>query len=285
MEDIDLRVAALGQDLEHGASHLTQEAVCVLGDAASSWRGDGDWEQYLVDVARGLSESNPTMAGLRNATRQLLRQLLDAGPSQGRAQSGRLADAMVAELRDAERRAIAKGADLLPQDGAFVTCSYGSAVLGSCLKARGQGKSISVIVFEPGREPGAHGARLAEQLAQRGVASQIIDGAGLADALSRVRLALVGADAVTADLVVNGTPSLALAQMCDGRVPFYVICQTIKFTPDVPEEPGFDRVPLALVSGVITEDGLLDDEDVRDRVNGSADAEWATPGRAHGRPS
>ena len=220
MEDIDLRVVALGQDLEHGASHLTREAcTCPLVMPHPSWRGDGDWEQYLVNVAHTLSESNPTMAGLRNATGQLLRKLLDAGPSQGRAQSRRLADAMVAELRDAERRAMAKGTDLLPQDGAFVTCSYGSAVLGSCLKARAQGKSVSAMVFEPSRDVGAHGARLAEELAHDGVASKVVDEAGLADALSQVRLALVGADGVTADFVVNGTPSLALAQMCDGRVP------------------------------------------------------------------
>ena len=101
---------------------------------------------------------------------------------------------------------------------------------------------------------------------------------------------MAGADRICADgKLVNGigTYQLALAAKMRG-IPFYVFCETLKFDPrlkgdevDLEEkdtsevvEPGrlppeirvknpyFDVTPLELVTGIVTENGLLKPEEV-----------------------
>ena len=272
MEEIEQRVAAIARDAAHGATFLTEEAVWVLGAAAVSWAEDTCWAEHLADVARRLAEAKPAMAGLRNACHRLLNRLLELGPGEGRTEARKQSGALVACLRDAATHAAEHAARLLPDNGAVATCSYGSAVLRACGKARERGKVLTVLVIEPCPGPEAYGNRLAKELADGGTPAAVVDERGVDDAMARVRLALVGADAVTRAHVVNGAPTLALARAADGRVPLYVVCETIKFTPDVPATPGYDRVPLALVSGIATEDGLLTGEEAGRRAYGGLSA-------------
>ena len=53
-----------------------------------------------------------------------------------------------------------------------------------------------------------------------------------------------------------------------GKVPFYVVCESIKLIDDVETAAGYDRVPFDLVTGVIAEEGTLTRSDVRRRLGG-----------------
>ena len=90
--------------------------------------------------------------------------------------------------------------------------------------------------------------------------TNVIDTPALESELKQARLVMVGADAVTSQYLVNGTPTLELARVANGVIPIYVVCETIKFAMSIPAEPGFDRVPLALVSALVTEKGVESQE-------------------------
>jgi translation initiation factor 2B subunit (eIF-2B alpha/beta/delta family) len=81
---------------------------------------------------------------------------------------------------------------------------------------------------------------------------------------------LCGADGISFQgWMINGTPSLELAQMAlrRGR-PFYAVCTISKIdarglTAGWREaDPGFNLLPLELLSGLVTERGILQPEDI-----------------------
>lgn len=173
--------------------------------------------------------------------------------------------------------------------GSLATAGYGTA-LGVIRAAHHQGKGIHVYVGET--RPVLQGARLtAWELMQEGVPVTLItdNAAGALMSQGRIQLVIVGADRVTANGdVVNkiGTYSLAVLARAHG-IPFYVAAplSTVDLSTatgaDVPIEersprevthigetpiapagvnvvnPAFDVTPARLVSGLITEKGIV----------------------------
>ena len=265
MEGIDERVADVERDLEHGATFLTTEAVRVLGAAAESYPPTENWASRLMEVAERLADAKPSMAGLRNAVNRLLEQVLELGATEGSRAARTLAERLLTELHDAAETAASNAASHLPDVVTVATGSYSSAVLRVCLMARKLGKEVRVLVFEPLKEKKAPGHRLFHDLTGQGFEA-ILKGVVSGGGLEAVDVVLVGADAVTPDYVVNGSPSLALARVARGRTPFRVVCETVKFTGDVCLQPGYDRVPMALVEAIVTQDGAQTPVDVWRRV-------------------
>ena len=191
-------------------------------------------------------------------------------------------------------RAIGRhGASLLPararvvticNTGALATVDYGTA-LGVIRAAHEGGKEPFVYVMET--RPRAQGAKLTTwELRKLGVPHRlIVDGAvGLLLQRRMAAAAISGADRVCANGdVVNKVGTYPLALLCrEHSVPFYVAAPTSTLdleTPDgasvVIEErdsaevttfapagteawnPAFDVTPAELVTGLITEDGVL----------------------------
>jgi methylthioribose-1-phosphate isomerase len=185
------------------------------------------------------------------------------------------------------------GAALLPararvvticNTGALATVDYGTG-LGVIRAAHEAGKEPFVYVMET--RPRAQGAKLTTwELRQLGIPHRLIaDGAvGLLLQRRMVHSAISGADRICANGdVVNKVGTYPLALLCrEHGVPFYVAAPTSTFdleTPDgasvVIEErdpaevttfapdgteawnPAFDVTPAALVTGLVTEDGVL----------------------------
>ncbi|GAI10036.1 unnamed protein product, partial [marine sediment metagenome] len=149
-------------------------------------------------------------------------------------------------------------------------------------------RNIEVITTRSG--PGRTGEKIAQELEYYGMPVTFIDDAAMRLYLLTVSKVVVGADRVCADgKVINGigTYQLALAAKVAG-IPFYVFCETLKFDPrlkgdevDLEEKdtsevvglgrlppkvrvrnPYFDITPLELVTGIVTENGLLTPEKV-----------------------
>ncbi len=78
----------------------------------------------------------------------------------------------------------------------------------------------------------------------------------------------MGADSVLRDgRLINGLPTYELALAAKGRLPFYVVCETLKFNPRVSSmqvklEEGFDLIPPELITGIITEAGTFKPENL-----------------------
>ena len=267
-ETLEHRIAALERDLEHGAGFLTREAVTLFGLAAESWEDDPGWSDRIGRLADRLSRSKPAMAGLRNAVSMLRRDLLLVGRIEGKMQARSSADALLAWLEGAIEQAAHNAVVQIPAKAAVLTCSYSFAVVRSLQVAHHQHKSPTAIVLEPSAVSTAHGVRLAREINESGVPSEIVDDAHLAGALSRASLVMIGADGVSAARVVNGTPSLALAEAARGQVPCYAVCESVKLTDEALGAPGYDMVPMECFSGVITENGILTEQAIARHVSG-----------------
>jgi len=171
--------------------------------------------------------------------------------------------------------------------GTLATVSYGTA-LAPIRTAIRQGKRVRVIATET--RPRLQGAKLTTyELLSDGIpVTLIVDGAvGYVMKMGMVQKVMVGADRITRKFVANkvGTYLIALAARAN-QVPFYVVAPTstfdlrnerseVKIEERNPQEvthiggkrivpkgvpvfnPAFDLTPVELVTGFITERGVL----------------------------
>ena len=254
-EELDARIASLEQDMEHGAGLLTSRGVEILRDAYAAMPRER-WVEELPRVAERIWAAKPAMAGLRNAVALLLSDLLELGPDDDDAAVRELAWRLTDGLRRVGDMAADNAAAVVGPQARVVTCSYSSAVTRTLVASARFGPPGSVVVYEPRTEPDAPGRRLADAIAAAGWPASVHAGPA-AEAVEGADLVLVGADAVTSGALVNGAPTAELAAAALDRVPFYVVCETIKFTDKTAPVPGYDRVPLEQVTDVITENGRL----------------------------
>jgi translation initiation factor 2B subunit (eIF-2B alpha/beta/delta family) len=277
-------VETIRADHEHGAAALSIRALDVLRDEAAS-ATDRD---RVVEVARTLLDARPDMAVLAN---RVNRAMHDAGPA---ADSRAVRDAAIAVARRAVAAddAAAREASALVEGRRVATLSRSGTVLRALL----EGRPARVVVAES--RPGAEGVAVAERLAKAGFDVTLTTDANLPNAVTDCDIALVGADSVHPDGgVVNkvGTRALALGAGASD-VPVYACCATDKIatTPHVPAEtadadaiyggdvalaldnPRFDVTPGDHVTGIVTEDGVLDQAGVRNRADAHRRlADWA----------
>ncbi|HWQ22668.1 MAG TPA: S-methyl-5-thioribose-1-phosphate isomerase [Gaiellaceae bacterium] len=276
-EEVELRCTSAGEVAEAIRTLAIRGAPAIgvaaaYGLALAARRGEDLDEAYELLVS-----ARPTAVNLRWALDELRRE-----PTPERARA--LHEAEVERCRRMARHAAAlvpAGARLLTHcnTGGLATGGYGTA-LGAIRAAWEQGRVAHVWVGET--RPLLQGARLtAWELAALGVPfSVVVDAAAPAlMAAGEVDAVLTGADRIarngdTANKI--GTYGLALAARQHG-IPFYVVAPTstldpgLPAGPDIPIEerdptevssrfparnPAFDVTPAALVSAIVTEQGV-----------------------------
>jgi translation initiation factor 2B subunit (eIF-2B alpha/beta/delta family) len=260
-------IEALKADSEAGASELAARAVDLLAHARD--RGP----QALVDAARAVVAAQPSMAPILNAAIAAVADIDAAGTFERFAQ--RL------ERSGAALRRVA--ADLLAPVPVgplrLVTCSYSGSV--RAVLAELAGRCPLTVACGEGR-PRLEGRRLAAALASTQAQIEFYTDAALSLALDGAAALVLGADAVSPGWFLNkaGTASLAAASGRRG-IPVFVLATRDKFLPpalfaalaiaehdahevwpDAPasilvRNPYFERVPLDLVSAVVTDAGVL----------------------------
>jgi len=168
-----------------------------------------------------------------------------------------------------------------------MTHSYSSTVL----QVLGHSQGIEVIC--PESRPLAEGLRTAKALGAKGIRVRLVADFAALSLVGESDLVMVGADAITPDGVVNkvGTYGLALAAR-EKAVPFYVLAGREKFLPAplsralriekknpkeitqetipnvVVENRYFDFTPLDLITGVVTQAGVIAGDEVRRLLQG-----------------
>jgi len=281
-------------DKTHGASQLARQAVDVLKVAAEHSQADSV-EQFLLEqkaVGERLMSARPAMAPVFNIVNRLLGIIAEKSAEMDLDSIRCLTISKSDELTSNSLQAVAQiaehGLGLIDDGDIIMTHSYSSTVVAALKEAFTKHRNIEVITTKSG--PGRTGERIAQQLGLHGIPVTFIDDAAMGLYISTVNKVMVGADRVCADAkVVNGigTYQLALAAKI-ASVPFYVLCETLKFDsrlrgdevdleekdPSEVVEPGklppevrvknpyFDVTPLELVTGIVTENGLLAPEGV-----------------------
>ena len=292
--EINGLIDEIRNDKVHGASQLARQAMSVLKIAAEHSQTDSV-EQFLLEqkeIGERLMSARPAMAPVFNIVSRFLDTISGKAKQINLDSIKRLAISKADELASDSLQAIAQivnyGSELIADGDRIMTHSYSSTVMAVLKEAFDKHKHMEVIATRSG--PGGTGERIAQELGRYGLPVTFIDDAAIGLYISVVNKVMVGADRVCADgNIINGigTYQLALAAEKAG-VPFYVLCETLKFDPrlkshevDLEEkqpseivEPGrlppevrvknpyFDITPLELVTGVVTENGLLAPQEV-----------------------
>ncbi|MBC7347853.1 MAG: hypothetical protein H5U00_10475, partial [Clostridia bacterium] len=263
-DPVTAAIWAIAADREHGAAFLAGRAaeVFALAAARSQAATVPLFLEEMENVAGAVAAARPTMAPLAAAGARWLERLRRAGTAnigEVRAQAQAAAGALKAQMEEARRQAAAEAARVVRGARYILTTSYSATVAEALLEAHeaaAAGGELGVFIAAAGE----HGERLAAALRREGVAAEVF---AVEEVEARARaadLALVGADGLLPDgSVVNGVPTLALAQAAAAAgIPFYVVADSFKYAPgELICEEGFERVPAALVSGVISEKGVL----------------------------
>ncbi len=289
-------------DRTHGASQLARQAAEVLKVAAEHSHA-GSVEQFLLEqreIGERLMSVRPAMAPVFNIVNRLLQTIAKA-QEVDLDSIKRLTISKVTKAVSGSSLAVAQTAEhvaaLIADGDSIMTHSYSSTVVAALKQAFTTHRNIEVITTRSG--PRRSGERTAQELGLHGIPITFIDDTAMGLYVSAVNKAVVGADRVCADgKVVNGigTYQLALAAKKAG-VPFYVLCETLKFDsrlkgdavdleekePSEVIEPGglppgvkaknpyFDITPPELITGIVTENGLLAPEEVISYIQRSVD--------------
>ncbi|NIO03780.1 MAG: translation initiation factor eIF-2B [Proteobacteria bacterium] len=281
-------ISEIRDDNRSGASEITETAARCLVVFAETFKGSTrqDLIRGLSEVGREIVECQPTMAPLYNLVN---RALLDADEAktveEGRARVRQIVSEFVKSSREGWKRIADHALPLLEKHSTVLTHSYSATLFWTLCTLHDRMKEFSVICTES--RPLREGLTLARRLAEKGIRVQLIVDAAAFQLLDRVSLVFVGADAISPLGVTNkiGTCGLAAAAH-SWDVPFYVVAGTEKCFPrdlrvDLEKETRpsdeiaendkmfdilnfyFDRTPLELVFGLITERGIWSAEKLK----------------------
>ncbi|HXG68740.1 MAG TPA: hypothetical protein VNO70_26825 [Blastocatellia bacterium] len=280
---IEGAVQAIAADNRSGAAEILNRAAEVFSLLAApeeTFANIEDARRAVIEICAALIRAQPAMAPLANLAGHVAAAVQAVTQPAEAANAAREA---AADYRDRVARAVAdtvsRAAALIAQNVTLLTHSRSSTALAALLAARRAGRSFHVIAAES--RPLFEGRALARELLAEGVEVTLIADAAAALVMERVDFVLVGADKVTPDALFNkiGTRMVALAARERG-VRVYSVCDTSKFInpagltaieeshsadelwPDAPAgvqvvNRYFEPTPLALFTGIITEDGIL----------------------------
>jgi translation initiation factor 2B subunit (eIF-2B alpha/beta/delta family) len=299
-EPLARAVTLVRDDREHGASWLARQAAQALADAAAAEHGASAQERILAisAAARAFARARPSMAAVANTA---------AGVWQAGVTAAQEPDARLAVLRAAAERLLGQwelvaeaiAGHARPVLGATVYTHSRSGTVEQVLlrlAADGAGARLIERIIVDESWPGGEGVAAARAFAASGVAVTLIADGACGLLLPEADTVVLGADSVRADgSVVNKVGSFPLAVTAHTLgVPVYALCETLKiaasefplaFEEMAPAEllpgpvPGitvrnvyFDRTPAEYVSGVVTEEGILDGAAIAARAHAAAEA-------------
>jgi len=244
------------------------------------------WKTELLAFAPGLYMAQPAMAPLFNLVNDSL-LAVESTPIQEDLQPRvrGAVQAFLEQLTHMHKGMTPAALGLLPPGARILTFSYSSSVLAVLLEAHARQRLSAVFCTES--RPMLEGQRLARELARAGIAVELGVDAAIATFAERADMALVGADSVTAQGVINklGTTSLALASR-HADTPCYVVADRHKWFPAGAAAPVFSQLkpevevwsnpptgvtirnayfectPMTLFSGIVGADGVRGPEDL-----------------------
>jgi translation initiation factor 2B subunit (eIF-2B alpha/beta/delta family) len=286
---------SIAKDSTSSASVLTRLAARELAEFVDKSEAENAgvfWEE-LHSACRELIRAKREMASIINLVSGVLgaaeRTVLSGAAPETARRSVFLECNRVWESGETRLEELGQeGAGLVPADATVATVSTSESVRAILAAAVKAGAECRVVMSES--RPSVEGVEFATSLPAWGIPVTLVVDAALPRLAERCGLVLVGADAVSEHDFINkvGSYPLALAAR-EAGVPVYVAATLDKFIPEGargrpdrvwdPSEvlakppPGvtvenryFERVPLSLVEGVVTEEGILDTSEVAARI-------------------
>jgi ribose 1,5-bisphosphate isomerase len=278
METPDERIAMIRNDREHGSRWLVRETISVLYDIATQPTSSPEETiEQLQSAGKELANARPAMAALAGAVRRIL------NASGGLDGTVREAAKLLREYDSAIKYITDYARPLLT--GTIMTHSLSGTVLEVLTNCLSQIEQIIVLEGRPRYE----GREVARALAKGNASITLITDAQADIFLPQCHVVVVGADSILANGdILNKAGTALLAWAAHGhKIPFYVLCETLKISPQSwsgdlaqleEKEPTevleqhiqgvnvrnfyFDRTLSKLVTGVITEQGIMGKKEI-----------------------
>lgn len=281
-------IQPIKDDLLSGAAEIALRAITVFQTVIKSNEKEPPavMKEHLVKTARALVDAQPAMAPLFHLSNTVLMGIEKAKTNEEIERDCQAAlDRFEKTLCDSAGEIAEKVYDLIPPGELVFAYSFSSTVVTSLLNARSKGKYFRVACTEA--RPANEGRKLAARLANGGIEVIHTFDNALGLILSNCSAAFMGCDCVGKPGVVNKVGSWSLAVACrELGVPIYALSGTEKFVQDDRlfefenhERPGeevwdaapkgvrilnhqFELVPFNLLSGLVTERGILKEQDI-----------------------
>jgi translation initiation factor eIF-2B subunit delta len=260
MKLIEGRIEEIKGDKIHGASFLAKKSLETLKVASEqSQSGEtGGFLNYLENVAEKLTRARPSMSPIANVVAQFSDRVKMVSGEEDvislKKFAVSMAEKLFEELNTASLKTAQNASLLIQNEDKVMTCSHSSSVVNTLKTAKSQGKSFEVLACESRSEDISYGEKIAQEL-KSFVSVKVIPDDKIEDCIEEVSMVLVGADSILKDgSLINGTPTYRLALAANGKIPFYVVCERIKFsTSDKEAEKGFDYIPASLITRIVTD--------------------------------
>jgi translation initiation factor eIF-2B subunit delta len=279
----------LQTDNVSGATTLVELALDILEAFATQEAAHTPHEfttalETLIDAVLA---AQPSMAVMINLVQQVLQACPDDLPLTTCRQQ--LQQTLAAFRRDvrASTEALCQGAlTILPPQSTVLTYSNSATVIAALRYAHDHGRLRRVLLSES--RPAYDGRPQARALLEYGIAVEYSIDMALFARLAEATVVVVGADAVFPEHLVNKLGTHALAQLAQLQgIPCFSLCAANKFLPTaatallrITEHPGqevwpeapdglalsnryFDTTPLALLSGIVSDQGIYTPEALR----------------------
>lgn len=285
-------VKPIKEDLLSGAAELALRAIVVFQTIMNEKAGRKPEEvrALLQEASKMLVSGQPAMAPLFHLCNKVLIAIDDAGSTDELIEKCRKTlDDYEKMLCDSAAKIADAAYDLIEPGALVFAYSFSSTVVSALLNARARGRYFRVACTEA--RPGMEGRKLAARFASGGIEVIHTFDNAMGLILPNCTAAFMGCDCIARPGVVNkvGSWMLAVASR-ELKVPLYALSGSEKFVGDERmfefeshDRPGeevwsdapkgvcllnhqFDLVPFELLSGLVTEVGVLKEKDIEQHM-------------------
>lgn len=271
------KIKEIELDRSSGASQLARKALDVLKFLAqvNKKATNKSFVEDFRKVGKRLFEAKPNMAPVQNLMAQIVYEV-DNLREHDLVLVRNFVISRTEELHKYSEFAVKKaaewGATLIANSGCLATCSFSSTVCETLKVAKQQGESLKVFVSESRTDDNKlrYGQILAKFLKSINIPTEVFPDDEIHEHVPKTKFVLVGADSMLFDgSIINGAPTYKVALVAkEYGVPFYSVCETTKvdtlgyLDKNVVLKKGFEFVPSRLVTGIVTEKGILDTDEI-----------------------
>jgi len=282
--EVGRKIDEIKRDKEHGAGWLSREAIATMKLAVerSEATNRRDLLKDLEATAQRLMEARPSMVAITNLVARFIHHLCQ-NPEENldllRGFARSMGDKLIRDSEEAALNAASLASGIIEDGDRVMSCSYSSTVCQVFRRAKDKGKRFHLVVAESRTGKGtAYGEIAAQELRALGIPTEVVPDGSIERDIPRVARVMVGADTILHDgSLINGTPTAKVASAAKkANIPFYTVCETNKLDfwrrplHEAQLEAGFDRVSPDLITGIITEAGILKPDELTRYL-----AEWA----------
>ncbi|HEY9775216.1 MAG TPA: hypothetical protein V6C81_15735 [Planktothrix sp.] len=285
-------IQPIRDDLLSGAAEIALRAITIFQTVMNDeGQSAAQMKERLVQTARALVDAQPAMAPLFHLSNMVLQAMQGASTVEEiqKKTQGAL-DQFEKTLCESVSEIADVVFDLIPPGELVFAYSFSSTVVSCLLNARAKGRYFRVACTEA--RPAMEGRKLASRLASGNIEVMHTFDNALGLILPNCSAAFMGCDCIGKPGVVNKVGSWAMAVACrELGIPLYALAGTEKFVADerlfefekherpdsevwdaVPKgvrvlNHQFELVPHQLLSGVVTEKGILREQDIDGHIS------------------